>query len=82
MRNPRPLLLRILLPRVPWWAAVSCNVLSAAALVLLALDSEGNLLVAGTILVLAAVALYGTAAVVRVRKQQSHLICSQELDIG
>jgi hypothetical protein len=46
MRGARPLILRILLSSVPWWAALTCNVLAAAALVLLALDSHGSFLVA------------------------------------
>ena len=60
-RDTRPLILRILLPDVPWWAALTCNILAAAALVLLAIDPDGNLLAAATILVIGAVALYGTA---------------------
>lgn len=69
MPDTRLLLFRILLPRVPWWAAVTCNILSAAALVLLALDPEDNLPLAATIIVLAGVALYGTGVVVRARNQ-------------
>jgi hypothetical protein len=38
-------------------------------LVLLALDPDRNLLAAGTILVIGALALYGMAAVVRLRKR-------------
>jgi predicted lysophospholipase L1 biosynthesis ABC-type transport system permease subunit len=54
---------------VPWWAAVTCNILAAVALVLLAMDPNGNLLVAATIIVVSAVAFYGTAVVLWLRKR-------------
>ena len=48
---------------------MTCNILAAVALVLLALDPNGNLLVAAAIVVIGFVALYGTAAVTRLRKR-------------
>jgi hypothetical protein len=42
-RTPRPLLVRIVLPGVPWYIAVPCNVLAAGALAFLILDPHDNL---------------------------------------
>ena len=60
-RRGRPMLAPIVNPGVPWWIAVPCNVLAGAALVLLVLDSEGNLTAALVLLDLAATGLYGMA---------------------
>jgi hypothetical protein len=61
MHDDRPLLFRIVNPGVPWWVAVPCNILAGIALLLLAIDPAGYLVTALTILVPAAIALYGTA---------------------
>jgi hypothetical protein len=66
----RSLLARVVNPGVPWWIAVPCNVVAGTALVLLLLDPAANLTRALGLLSLAAVALYGTALVVHVRKKR------------
>jgi hypothetical protein len=63
MGDSRHWLVRIVNPGVPWPVAMACNVAAAVALVLLALDSDGNLWLAVTILIPGAILLYGTALV-------------------
>ena len=52
---------------IPWWVAIPCNVLACIALVLLIRNPTSNLPL--WLLGTAAVALYGTTLVVKVRKR-------------
>jgi hypothetical protein len=61
MSETRHLLARILNPGVPRWVAVPCNLLAGAALVLLFIDSDRNLILALELIVPASIALHGTA---------------------
>ena len=67
----RPLLARILNPGVPWPIAIACNAAGAVALVLLAIDSDGNLPATLAILIPGAVLLYGTALTYWLRRRMA-----------
>ena len=70
MPHDRPLLARILDPRVPRWVAVSCGAIAIVALVLLVLDPHDNLPMALALLIPAAVEFYGAAAITRLNKKR------------
>ena len=65
----RTLLSRIVNPGVPWFVAVPCNAVGGVALVLLLLKPARNLPLALALLIPAAIALYGRALVMWVRKR-------------
>jgi hypothetical protein len=53
----------MVIPGVPWWIAVPCNVAAAVAIMLLILDPHDNLPIALAVFIPAAVFLYGAALV-------------------
>jgi len=55
------MLVRILIPGVPWWVAVPCDALALVACVLLLLDPDTNLHWALAMLIPGGIALYGIA---------------------
>ena len=68
MPNKRPLLARMVNPGVPAWLAVTCNAIAVAALVSLIVNPTDNLVAALAMLAPAALALYGTAAILHIKQ--------------
>ena len=56
-------MVRVVSPGVPWWIALPCNALAAAAIVLLVIDPDKNLSAALMLLLPASITLYGTAMI-------------------
>jgi hypothetical protein len=54
--------------RVPWWVAWPCNLIGLVAIGLPILDPDSNWPLVLCLLIPMAVALYGTALVMRLRK--------------
>jgi hypothetical protein len=63
------MLYNVLNPRVPWCAAWPCNLAGIIAIVLLILDPDGKLPAALCLLIPMAIALYGTALIMHLRKR-------------
>jgi len=69
--DSRPLPVRIINPRVPWWIKIPSDALAVTALIFLAINPDNFLPMALGMLGLAAVILYGTALVTHVRESLS-----------
>src|SRR5215467_8461074 len=67
----RPLLAGIVNPGVSWFVAIPCNAVGGVGLVLLLHNRARNLPLALTLLIPAAIALYGTALLLWVRKRRA-----------